>query len=231
MHCKHHHEAEARFICEKCKQPICEACAIEIGSNKVCQNCAHEALFAQSPADIPHPPKTYTRPEVQGGGNWLESFIFFCFATIPGAGQMYTGLFKRGLQLMVTFIAGIVLFSYINLDSWMPLIIVPTWFFSFFDAYHNRRAKRRGETVEDAPVYDYDILGGNKKYLGTALLVLGIIGLINAWTINGGMLGKILGIDLHSFSWLLQRSIFPITLIAIGVMIVRKARADKEQTA
>ncbi|HYF75052.1 MAG TPA: B-box zinc finger protein, partial [Candidatus Nitrosocosmicus sp.] len=146
MNCKYHKESDAKFICDKCKQPICEECAVDVNGNKICSSCIQKSLFSNN------------APQQRGG--IMESFAFFCFAVVPGAAQMYMNLFRRGFQLMFGFIAAIVLFSYVNTESMIPLIIIPTWFFSFFDSYAVRRRLRKGEVVEDNTIFDYNILVG-----------------------------------------------------------------------
>lgn len=120
MNCKYHKESEAKFICDKCKQPICEECSVDVNGNKICSNCIQKSLFSEN------------RQHQKGG--FFENLAFFCFAGFPGAAHMYMGLFKRGFQLMFGFISAIVLFSYLNTESMILLIIIPTWFFSFLTA-------------------------------------------------------------------------------------------------
>jgi len=209
MNCKYHKEAEAKFICDKCKQPICEDCAVDIKGNKICSTCIQDSLQ----------PK---RVEARRGG-FLESVFFFCCASIPGAAHMYMSLFKRGLQLMVTFIAAIVLFSYVNIEGFIPLVVFPTWFFSFFDSYAIRRKLHRGEAVEDIQVYDYNIFFKNNKYLGIVMVLLGLLGIMNAIGHSG--LARTLGLD--ELYWAIKRTAVPIILVSTGVYILTKSRSVK----
>lgn len=209
MNCKYHKESEAKYICEKCKQPICEECAVEVNGKRVCSTCIQDSLLSD-------------RGEVRKGG-FLESVLFFCFAVIPGAAHMYMNLFKRGFQLMITFIAAIVVFSYVNIESFIPLIMIPTWFFSFFDSYAIRRKLRRGEEVEDMLAYDYNIILQNKKYIGIAMVVLGLLGVTNA--LGYSVFGRIFGWG--DFYWVVKRSVIPIALVAAGVYIILKSRKVK----
>ena len=202
MNCKYHKEAEAKFICDKCKQPICEECSVDVNGNK-------KSVFSDN--------GQYYK------GGFFESFAFFCFAVIPGAAQMYMNLFKRGFQLMVGFIASIVLFSYINTESMIPLIIIPTWFFSFFDSYAIRRRLRKGELVEDNIIFDYNILIGNKKIVGIVMLVLGFLGVANAF--EHSVIQNIFGGQLY---WAVKRSIIPIALVVAGAYILSKSRKTEE---
>ncbi len=62
-----------------------------------------------------------------------SSFLTFCFAFIPGAGQMYQGYMKRGLSLITLFCFGI-MFAAILPYSAILLPIV--WMYSFFDTFN-----------------------------------------------------------------------------------------------
>ncbi|MEA4848203.1 MAG: B-box zinc finger protein [Clostridiaceae bacterium] len=209
MNCKYHKESEAKFICEKCKQPICEECSVDINGIKICRSCIQKAVFSEN--------RQYRKT------GFFENILFFCFAVVPGAAQMYMDLFKRGFQLMFSFIAAIVLFSYVNTESIIPLIIIPIWFFSFFDSYAIRRKLKRGEEVEDDVIFDYNILIGNKKIVGIVMLVLGILGVANA--LEYSVLQDIFG---GRFYWSIKRSIVPAALVGAGTYILLKSKKKEE---
>jgi hypothetical protein len=205
MNCKYHKDAEAKFICDKCKQPICEECSVDVNGNKICSTCIQKSVFSNE--------GQYHK------GGILENFAFFCFATIPGAAQMYMNLFKRGFQMMFGFIASIVLFSYINTESMIPLIIIPTWFFSFFDSYAIRRRLRKGELVEDITIFDYKVIFENKRVVGIVMLVLGMLGVVNAF--EHSAIQNIFGGQLY---WAVKRSIVPVALVLAGVFILKRSK-------
>lgn len=205
MNCKYHKESEAKFICDKCKQPICEECSVDVNGNKICSSCIQKSVFSNN------------APQQRGG--FLESFAFFCFAVVPGAAQMYMNLFKRGFQLMFGFIAAIVLFSYVNTESMIPLIIIPTWFFAFFDSYAIRRRLKKGEVVEDVTIFDYDVIFKNKKVVGIIMLVLGVLGVTNAF--EHSIIQYIFGGQLY---WSIKRSVVPLALVLGGLYILRKSK-------
>lgn len=211
MKCKNHKDEEAKFICDKCKMPICEQCATEVRGNKVCINCLDHAVYAE-------------RDRVERIGFW-NKFVFFMFACIPGAGQMQLGLFKRGMQLMLTFIGGIVIVSYSNVESFLPLVIIPTWFFSFFDAYNARKKVLAGEMVEDIEAYNYEFIINNKKILGVALVVFGFMGLLNA--IDRTF--YIFGLRFDDFYWVIKRAVIPFVFVISGLLLLSKLKkAEKE---
>jgi hypothetical protein len=210
MNCKYHKDSEAKFICDKCKQPICEECSVDVNGNKICSSCIQKSVFADN------------APRQRGG--IIESFVFFCFAVVPGAAHMYMNLFKRGFQLMFGFIGAIVLFSYVNVESMIPLIIIPAWFFAFFDSYAIRRRLRNGEAVEDVTVFEYDVILRNKKALGITMLVLGIMGVVNAF--EHSVIINLLGGKMY---WAVRRSIVPIALVVSGVYVLNRSKKTVQE--
>lgn len=215
MNCRYHKEEEAKFICDKCKMPICEECATEVRGNKICKSCIDQAVYAE-------------RDHVERIG-FLSNLVFFFFACIPGAAHMYLGLFRRGMQLMLTAIGGIVLVSYANMESFIPLIIIPTWFFAFFDAYSARRKMHAGEVVEDAEAYNYRFILNNKKVLGVALVVFGFIGLLNALDINSYNQVYVFGLSGSQLYWSFKRAIIPLLLVISGAMLLSKLKKSENQ--
>lgn len=210
MNCKYHKESEAKFICDKCKQPICEECSIDVNGNKICSSCIQKSVFSDN--------SRYNK------GGFISNFVFFCFAVVPGAAQMHMNLFKRGFQLMFGFIGAIALFSFINTESMIPLFIIPTWFFSFFDSYAIKRRLEKGEAVEDEVIFEYDIIFGNRKIVGIVMLILGMIGTVNA--LGHSVIGNMFDGQLY---WAIKRSIVPIILVVAGVYILMKSKKTEKE--
>lgn len=152
----------------------------------------------------------------------IRNIIFFCFSLIPGAAQMSMGLFRRGVQLMVTTIGAFTLLLSFNLEQLIPVICMPLWFFSFFDGYNIKKQIDLGKNVEDQEVYNYDLLLKNKKFLGIAFLALGLIGFLN--TIPNSILISILGDNYQRIYWTLRRSIVPLFMIVLGISLLFKSR-------
>ncbi|WP_052350810.1 hypothetical protein [Paenibacillus gorillae] len=87
----------------------------------------------------------------------------------PGAGHLYLGLQKRGLQIMGGFLLSIFLMDSLRLSIFlflMPLF----WFFAFFDALQQMSRYERDQLKDQAVVAQ---LAPYQKWIGLALLVLG----------------------------------------------------------
>lgn len=103
---------------------------------------------------------------------------------MPGAGHMYLGLVRQGIELMMLFFFIIFLSSAIELDFlvvFLPII----WFYSIFDV--------RSKIMSEEPLVDSDLkifsnmhckedfLGNSsmEKYIGYFLIIVGLLALIN----------------------------------------------------
>lgn len=91
-------------------------------------------------------------------------------SVLPGAGHMYLGLQKRGLQLMVGFLGAIYILDFMRLSLFLFLIPL-IWCFSFFDALQQIGRVGR-EELRDIPVVKW--MGNHQRWLGIILLFLGI---------------------------------------------------------
>jgi hypothetical protein len=90
-------------------------------------------------------------------------------SVIPGAGHMYLGLQRRGLQLMAAFVFSFYIMDALRLTIFLFLIPI-IWFYSFFDGLQQFSRWRRGE-VRDEPVVDW--LLNHQKWIGIGLIGLG----------------------------------------------------------
>ena len=62
-----------------------------------------------------------------------NSFLTFLCALIPGAGQMYLGLLKKGCSIMLAFSLDVAVTVFIPLFAiFLPVI----WFYAFFDTFN-----------------------------------------------------------------------------------------------
>ncbi|WP_088833275.1 hypothetical protein [Paenibacillus tyrfis] len=93
----------------------------------------------------------------------------------PGAGHMYLGLQKRGLQLMAAFLFCIYIMDVMRLSLFMFLIPI-LWFFSFFDALQ-MVSKIGREELRDVPVIGW--LLHHQRWVGYGLLALGVYYLLD----------------------------------------------------
>ncbi|MCM3783964.1 multi-tm2 domain protein [Neobacillus mesonae] len=91
-------------------------------------------------------------------------------AAFPGAGHMYLGLQKRGMQLMLMFLGSIYVLDLMNLSIFLFLIPI-IWFYSFFDGLQ-QASKYGREHLYDKPVIES--WTRYQSWIGIALLFLGV---------------------------------------------------------
>ncbi len=91
-------------------------------------------------------------------------------SAFPGAGHMYLGLQKRGLQLMVIFLGSVYILDLLRLSLFMFLIPL-IWFYAFFDGLQQTSRYGR-EPLIDRPVIEGIKL--HQKWLGIGLMALGV---------------------------------------------------------
>jgi TM2 domain-containing membrane protein YozV len=89
---------------------------------------------------------------------------------VPGAGHMYLGLQKRGLQLMAAFFLCIYILDVLRLSLFLFLIPI-LWFYSFFDALQ-QISKQGREPLRDIPIVDW--LVNHQRWVGIVLLGFGL---------------------------------------------------------
>lgn len=210
MNCKYHSTQEAQSICENCKQPICPDCTIKVDDKTVCRHCIQQNLLSERPIALKR--------------SFSGKFLFLCFSLIPGAAHMHMGLFRRGLQLMIITFGGISLISFMGLDFLIPLILIPTWFFSFFESHHLRKQMEQDLIVSDQDLFDrqlfdYTPLLKNRRLIGSSIIVVGILSLIRE--IDGNFnLGRLFG----NYYYLIRGSLIPLCLILVGIYLIVKAK-------
>ncbi|MCQ4936289.1 MULTISPECIES: hypothetical protein [Anaerotignum] len=113
--------------------------------------------------------------------NKKSPFFTFCCSLVPGAGEMYMGLYKQGISLMILFFGVGAVGGWTGVEllwAFIPVI----WFFSFFHT-HNLRSMPEEEFLEEKDQYflfqDFDManadefLKRNKKIIAIALIFWG----------------------------------------------------------
>ncbi|ATP40829.1 hypothetical protein CSE16_12680 [Solibacillus sp. R5-41] len=145
----------------------------------------------------------------------------------PGAGHMYLGLQKRGLQLMAAFLLGIYILDILRLSLFLFLIPI-IWFYSFFDALQ-KVSMHEEEELEDIPMISYFV--NHQKWLGIGMLTLGLYYLIANVIIPAlaPALKINLGFDIEYWYYnYFQVSVICILLIGGGLRLLFGSKIRKE---
>ena len=117
-----------------------------------------------------------------------NGFLTFCFAFIPGAGQMYQGYMKRGLSLISIFCVGIMISA---IFSYATVLLPIVWMYSFFDTFNLRSAPYPVET--DQYLIPVEWLEKGKAFVKKRPTVVGaILILLGVWTLFDTFVAPIL---------------------------------------
>jgi len=139
---------------------------------------------------------------------------------MPGAGHMYLGLMRRGIEIMFFFFTSIfVVASALRLpEIGVPLSII-IFFYSVFDTYHTSKAITRGENVTDSSFVQIPNKMLNSYHIGIGIIIIGFIFLV-------GRLERyayLYNIPSHVFRTI-ERSIAPLIIIGIGAFMMLKSK-------
>lgn len=94
--------------------------------------------------------------------NRKNGFWTFCFAFIPGGGQMYQGYMKRGLSLMSMFMFVIFLSAFLGMGL-LSLMLPVIWAYSFFDTFniHSQTPEQAAQNPDDYLIDVSGLMGEN----------------------------------------------------------------------
>lgn len=148
----------------------------------------------------------------------------------PGAGHLYLGLQRRGIQFMAAFLFSIYILDVLHLGIFLFLVPI-IWFYSFFDGLQKASQIDTGP-VEDTPIISY--LVNNQKWVGIGLIALGVYYLFSSilMPILGPIMTEVLEIDfVYWFDRYFQVTIVCLLLIGGGTKLLlgSKNKASDEE--
>lgn len=144
----------------------------------------------------------------------------------PGAGHLYLGLQRRGIQLMAAFLFAIYILDVLRLGIFLFLIPI-IWFYSFFDGL--QRASRSDEVQEDTPIISYFV--NQQKWIGIGLIFIGLyyFGVNALLPAISPYIHMLLDIDLYYwFHRYFQTTLVCVLLIVAGLKLVLGKSTRKE---
>lgn len=114
--------------------------------------------------------------------------LLFLFSFMPGAGQMYLGMMKKGVCFMTLF-CGIFSFTILFRLEFVLFLLPIVWFYSFFDSFNSGHFTYEERMVQDADFF-FDlsgflgehldgILAKRHVFIGAASIFLGVYILLN----------------------------------------------------
>lgn len=137
----------------------------------------------------------------------------------PGAGHLYLGMQRRGIQLMAAFLFSIYILDVLRLGIFLFFIPI-IWFYSFFDGLQ-RASKYGDEELDDTPIISYLI--NHQKWIGIGFVLLGLYYLTTniLLPIMSPMLAELINIDLRFwFERYFQTAVVCVLLIGGGLKLL-----------
>lgn len=146
-----------------------------------------------------------------------SGFITFLVSLVPGAGYMYFGLLKKGLEAMVLFFLIPTILRYVGMNFITPVFCVPFWLYTFFNTYHIAHKVDRGEVLEDESWFAKDSFGfssGNVinnnffKIVAWGLIIIGILAIANRIFVQFQVL------------YIVRSYIVPVVFVIVGLYLL-----------
>ena len=163
--------------------------------------------------------------------NQKNRFWTFCFSLIPGAGEMYLGLYKQGISLMVSFIGIMALSVMLNLTPFALFAIV-VWFYSFLHT-HNLRAMPLEEycNLEDDYIWSrvpLNMKWTNKAMKLTAILLI-VLGIYLVWTNTFGWISWYFGGFIGGILNRLPQLAIGVAILWLGVKLITGKKVELDE--
>lgn len=141
-------------------------------------------------------------------------------SVIPGAGHMFLGYQKLGLELMTLFFFSFFFIDWLRIGLFMFIIPV-IWFYSMFDALH--KASGDGALAEEDNLSLLEVIGENSnRWSGSKLLGYGLI-IIGALLIFDRIISPMIPYEIRNY---MQTGIVALLFIAGGIRILAGGRKE-----
>lgn len=158
----------------------------------------------------------YVIKEVAGINN--RKLITIGISIIPGAGHMYLGLQKKGLELMSLFFFTSFLMGYLNMSLFFFILPV-IWFYSLFDAYHNIEENKSNRWDQEVSLFTW--FQERPKWFGWGLIIIGI----------AVILERMIAPYIHyQIRHLFQTGIVALILIFSGIKLLKGGKGTPQET-
>lgn len=169
--------------------------------------------------------------------NQKNRFWTFCLSLVPGAGEMYFGLYRCGISLMLAFVLVLVLPMSLNIGE-LSLLAVVLWFYSFLHTHNLRSMHPEAfQCLEDRYFWERLMPWGEvtikwdrklRRGLAIVLILLGAYLVVqNLYSIVAGLLPWYIVDAL----WHLPRLAVGVLIIALGLWLIsgKKREMEREQ--
>lgn len=208
MNCVQHNEKEAGVLCRDCGRPLCPDDGIEVGGDYFCRACLEKRVSTGIP-----------EVEKQLPARNVSRFWAFVFSLLPGAGYMYLGLMRRGLETLVLFFGSMFVAAFSHFDELMVFVLPVLFFYTIFDTQQLATKIKEGYPVGDHPLFTWDKLGDRNTILAYVLIGVGALALLN-----------------NTLPWLFRyygvfdRIVPPLLILGLGIFILYRNLRKEDLT-
>jgi hypothetical protein len=150
--------------------------------------------------------------------NRRSGFITVLASLLPGAGYMYFGMIRFGIETMLLFFIVPKVLHFIGLGFISYIFSIPLWFYAFFDTYNIAHKFDNGEIIMDKSWFSSNSISGvnltNKGWISFAciLIIIGILALINTLFAT------------YDIFYSIKKYMVPAMFILIGIYLLIKGR-------
>lgn len=167
-----------------------------------------------------------------------NNFLTFVFALIPGAGQMYLGMMKKGVSIMALFCGIIALIGFFRLD-FLAMLLPVIWFYTFFDTFNTRSIPYEQRIASDKFMFGSQdlfkdswqaVFEKRHRLLGGILIALGLYMLYqNVYSRFSYLIWEYIGHDnlLYRFIENIPTLLVSLLIIGLGIHLLRGRKNPK----
>lgn len=161
-----------------------------------------------------------------------NKFLTVVFSCMPGAGQLYQGLYKKGASIMLWFFGIITLSAITNMPE-LSTVLPVIWFYAFFDAV-NRSSYTIEELneIEDKPFLFSsdsfnDFVKNKHALVGAIVVFIGAFMLFNIFKsqITGLLVLFMPEGVVYDIIYAIPKAVISILIILLGVKLLKGAKA------
>jgi len=218
MNCQNHPEVPATAYCRSCGKPVCDECRRDAFGTVFCAEHV-PAPAPATPLGTPVPGPAYMPPPPPPGApiapGAAPGYVYadvspglaLFLGMIPGVGAIYNAQYAKGLVHAVVFgvLVSIADKTHGGGDFLVGMMAFSWWAYMVFEAYHTAKKRRMGEPVDEYSSV-LNLRGGhNVPVAGVALIVLGILLLLQT-------------LNLFDFEYVARY--WPVLLIAAGAWLL-----------
>lgn len=163
--------------------------------------------------------------------NQKNRFFTFLLSLVPGCGEMYFGLYRQGISLLITFLLVLILPIFVRLATFSLLALV-VWFYSFLHT-HNLRSMPPEQFGEEEDGYIWENAGAllhTSKNVPLALAVVLIaLGVYLVWDNTFGLLSWFSDSYIAYFMHRLPQAAVGVGIIWLGWKLICSKKQELEE--